>query len=52
MAEGQPHLKATYNEIHKLIGKSAERIAEFKPNMFLAIGDPEFHPPLVRLAKP
>ncbi|KAF9778433.1 hypothetical protein BJ322DRAFT_1093059 [Thelephora terrestris] len=44
MAEGPPHLKATYNEIHKLIRESAKRIAEFQPNMFVAIGGGGFFP--------
>ena len=36
---GEPeHLRATYNEIHNIIKRSAEKIAEFKPNMLIAIG--------------
>lgn len=38
MAEIQ-HLRATYNDIHKLIQQSAVKIAEFKPDLFIAIGD-------------
>jgi hypothetical protein len=37
MAEIQ-HLRATYNDIHKLIQGSAAKIAEFKPDLFIAIG--------------
>lgn len=51
MAEQAPHLRATYNEIHKLIRESAQRIADFKPNMFIAIGHSEFLSPLTRRAK-
>jgi hypothetical protein len=47
MAEQPPHLRATYNEVHKLIGESAKRIAEFKPDMFIAIGHSEFPPPSI-----
>jgi len=43
MAEPQ-HLRATYNEIHDLIKASAEKIAEFKPNMLIAIGGGGFFP--------
>jgi hypothetical protein len=32
------HLRATYNDIHKLIRDAAAKIAEFKPNLFIAIG--------------
>ena len=34
------HLRMTYNDIHKLIRASAEKIAEFKPDMLIAIGTP------------
>lgn len=34
------HLHYTYNDIHKLIAKSAAEIAaEFKPTIFIAIGE-------------
>ena len=33
------HLRMTYNDIHKLIRASAEKIAEFKPDMLIAIGE-------------
>ena len=33
------HLRMTYNEIHKLIRASAEKIAEFKPDTLIAIGE-------------
>jgi hypothetical protein len=33
------HARCTYNDIHKMIAKSAERIqAEFKPDVIIAIG--------------
>ncbi|GJE90980.1 phosphoribosyltransferase [Phanerochaete sordida] len=32
------HLRMTYNDIHKLIRASAEKIADFKPDMLIAIG--------------
>jgi hypoxanthine phosphoribosyltransferase len=36
---GEPeHLRATYNDIHNLIKVSADKIAVFKPNLFVAIG--------------
>ncbi|KAH0836645.1 hypothetical protein J3R83DRAFT_8364 [Lanmaoa asiatica] len=33
------HLRATYNDIHNIIKASAEKIAVFKPNLIIAIGD-------------
>ncbi|KAJ3552295.1 hypothetical protein NM688_g4224 [Phlebia brevispora] len=33
------HFRTTYNEVHKLIRASAAKIAEFKPDIFIAIGD-------------
>ncbi|OBZ73770.1 putative mitochondrial carrier C8C9.12c [Grifola frondosa] len=33
------HLRATYNDIHNLIRQSAKKIAEFKPDMLIAIED-------------
>ncbi|KAG8764100.1 hypoxanthine-guanine phosphoribosyltransferase [Ceratobasidium sp. 423] len=39
------HLRATYNEIHTLIGKAAERIEkEYAPDLFVAIGGGGFFP--------
>jgi len=39
------HLRATYNEIHALIGKASESIAaQFKPNLIVAIGGGGFFP--------
>ena len=32
------HIRATYNDIHKLIRARAQQIAEFKPDMLIAIG--------------
>jgi len=43
MAEPE-HVRATYNDIHDLIKVSAEKIAEFKPNMLIAIGGGGFFP--------
>jgi len=37
MADVQ-HVGATYNDIHNIIKASATKIAEFKPNMLIAIG--------------
>jgi hypoxanthine phosphoribosyltransferase len=37
MAEPE-HLRVTYNEVHNIIKASAEKIAEFKPNLLIAIG--------------
>ncbi|EIW79264.1 PRTase-like protein [Coniophora puteana RWD-64-598 SS2] len=34
-----PHLRATYNDIHNIIKASAVQIAEFKPDMLIAIGN-------------
>ena len=40
LAMSEPeHLRMTYNDIHKLIRASAEKIAEFKPDMLIAIGE-------------
>ncbi|KAF8845149.1 PRTase-like protein [Paxillus ammoniavirescens] len=42
---GEPeHLRATYNDIHNIIKASAEKIAQFKPNMLIAIGGGGFFP--------
>ena len=39
LAMGEPeHIHATYNDIHNLIKASADKIAAFKPNLFVAIG--------------
>ncbi|EGO22079.1 hypothetical protein SERLADRAFT_472396 [Serpula lacrymans var. lacrymans S7.9] len=43
MAEPK-HVHATYNDIHNIIKVSAEKIAEFKPNMLIAIGGRGFFP--------
>ncbi|KAG8929177.1 hypoxanthine-guanine phosphoribosyltransferase [Tulasnella sp. 418] len=42
MADG--HLRATYNEIHTIIGKASEQIASFQPDLFVAIGGGGFFP--------
>ncbi|KAI0766935.1 PRTase-like protein [Trametes elegans] len=34
------HLRVTYNDVHNLIRASAQKIAEFKPDMLIAIGTP------------
>ncbi|RDX54246.1 PRTase-like protein [Lentinus brumalis] len=39
MSEQEPeHLRITYNEVHNLIRASAAKIAEWKPDMLIAIG--------------
>jgi len=38
------HLRATYNEIHATIGKASAAIAEWKPDLFIAIGGGGFFP--------
>ncbi|KAG8679140.1 hypoxanthine-guanine phosphoribosyltransferase, partial [Ceratobasidium sp. 395] len=39
------HLRATYNEIHMLIGAAAQKIEkEFAPDLFVAIGGGGFFP--------
>ncbi|KAG9102919.1 hypoxanthine-guanine phosphoribosyltransferase [Ceratobasidium sp. 370] len=43
--EHDGHLRATYNEIHMLIGAAAQRIEkEFAPDLFVAIGGGGFFP--------
>ena len=37
MSEPQ-HYRVTYNQVHNLIRDSAKKIAEFKPDLFIAIG--------------
>ncbi|KAI0343221.1 PRTase-like protein [Trametopsis cervina] len=43
MSEPQ-HFRVTYNEVHNLIRQSAQKIAEFKPDLFIAIGGGGFFP--------
>ncbi|KAI0704292.1 PRTase-like protein [Cytidiella melzeri] len=43
MSEPQ-HFRITYNEVHNLIRESAKKIAEFKPDLFIAIGGGGFFP--------
>ena len=38
MASEPQHLRLTYNEVHNLIKRSAKEIAEFKPDLIVAIG--------------
>ncbi|KAI0352300.1 PRTase-like protein [Trametes cingulata] len=38
------HLRVTYNDVHNLIRDSAKKIAEFKPDMLIAIGGGGFFP--------
>ncbi|TFY75032.1 hypothetical protein EWM64_g8980 [Hericium alpestre] len=38
------HLRYTYDEVHNLIKKSAEQIADFQPDMLIAIGGGGFFP--------
>lgn len=43
MASEVEHLHYTYNDIHKLIERSAAEIEKtFKPTIFIAIGMPSF----------
>ncbi|KAG8971927.1 hypoxanthine-guanine phosphoribosyltransferase, partial [Tulasnella sp. 427] len=42
MSDG--HLRATYNEIHAIIGKASEKIAPWRPDLFVAIGGGGFFP--------
>ena len=32
------HILCTYNDVHNIIKRSAEKIAEWKPNLLIAIG--------------
>jgi len=38
MAAEPRHFRITYNQVHNLIKRSANEIAEFKPDVILAIG--------------
>ncbi len=39
LAMSEPeHFRTTYDDIHRLLRASAEKIAEFKPDMLIAIG--------------
>lgn len=38
MASEPQHFRLTYNEVHNLIKRSAKEIAEFKPDLMVAIG--------------
>lgn len=45
MAAQEPeHFRVTYNDVHNLIRASAAKIAEFKPDMLIAIGGGGFFP--------
>jgi len=44
MTSEPPHHSLTYNEVHNVIKRSAEEIAEFKPDLILAIGGGGFIP--------
>lgn len=33
------HLRITYNEVHNLIRETAKKIADFKPDVLIAIGE-------------
>ncbi|KIP10041.1 hypothetical protein PHLGIDRAFT_66461 [Phlebiopsis gigantea 11061_1 CR5-6] len=39
MSSEPQHFRATYNDIHNLIRARADQIAEFKPDMLIAIGE-------------
>lgn len=32
------HIRVTYNDVHNIIKETSKRIAEWKPNMLIAIG--------------
>ncbi|TDL23792.1 PRTase-like protein [Rickenella mellea] len=38
------HLRATYNDVHNIIRNSSDKIAEWKPNLLIAIGGEGFFP--------
>lgn len=38
------HFRTTYNDVHNLIKNAAPKIAEFKPDLFIAIGGGGFFP--------
>jgi hypothetical protein len=38
MAPEPKHFRVTYNQVHNLIKRTAKQIAEFKPDVLLAIG--------------
>jgi len=44
MGDGPPHIRATYNEIHEIIKNTSVKIAEWKPDMMIAIGGGGFFP--------
>jgi hypothetical protein len=39
MPEEPPHIRATYNDIHNIIRDASVKIAEWKPDMMVAIGE-------------
>ena len=39
------HFRTTYNDVHNLIKNAAPKIAEFKPDLFIAIGASSPFPP-------
>ncbi|KAH9995373.1 phosphoribosyltransferase-like protein [Russula compacta] len=44
MASEPPHVLVTYNEVHNIIKRAAEKISEFKPDLIIAIGGGGFFP--------
>ncbi|KAN0137181.1 Phosphoribosyltransferase-like protein [Lactarius tabidus] len=44
MATEVEHFLVTYNDVHNIIKKAAERISEFKPDLVIAIGGGGFFP--------
>ncbi|KAF8479790.1 PRTase-like protein [Russula ochroleuca] len=44
MATEPKHFRITYNQVHNLIKRSAKEIADFKPDVLLAIGGGGFFP--------
>ena len=40
MADEPPHIRITYNEVHNIIRDASAKIAEWEPDMMVAIGEP------------
>ncbi|KLO11607.1 PRTase-like protein [Schizopora paradoxa] len=41
---GPKHIRVTYNDVHNIIKETSKRIAEWKPNLLIAIGTDGFFP--------
>ncbi|KAF8269851.1 PRTase-like protein [Lactarius quietus] len=44
MATEVEHVRVTYNDVHNIIKRSAEKVNEFKPDLVIAIGGGGFFP--------